>query len=101
MEYEGYGPLGPPGFASPGACMWVEKLLKDQSNSLILYPQVSLSGNGTEDDDIDASDQNDMKSNQKSAKTGDLCIEIKLGKKSEQSFHKSPELNQYPYELQP
>ena len=42
-----------------------------------------LSGHGTEDDDNDASDQNDMKSNQKSAKTGDLCIEIKLGKNFE------------------
>ena len=67
--------------------MRVKRLLKDQTNSFILYPLVSLSGNGTEDDDIDASDQNDMKSNQKSAKTGDLCIEIKLGKKSEWCFH--------------
>ena len=67
--------------------MRAKRLLKNQTNSLVVYLQVSLSGNGTEDDDIDASDQNDMKSNQKSAKTGDLCIEIKLGKKSELSFH--------------
>ena len=32
------------------------------------------------DDNNDPSDPSDLKSNQKSAKSGDLCVEIKLGK---------------------
>ena len=66
--------------------MPTKRLLKRSGLFIDCYPQVSLSGNGTEDDDDDASNQNDMKSNQKSAKTGDLCIEIKLGKISEMYF---------------
>ena len=53
----------------------------EQNNAKETPSKVSiLSGHGTEDDDNDTSDPNDQKSNQKSSKTADLCIEIKLGK---------------------
>jgi hypothetical protein len=52
----------------------------EQNNAKETPSKVSiLSGHGTEDDDNDPDDK-DLKSNQKSAKSGDLCIEIKLGK---------------------
>ena len=44
------------------------------------------------DDNNDPSDPSDLKSNQKSAKSGDLCVEIKLGKIKSSIFNSLAEV---------